>query len=301
MPADSAALPAPPARIGGDPVVFLHGLFETGDIWEGLIARQGALLPETATLVLPGHAPSHSLGRTDWLLQDDRFLHVYARYLRLRFGGRPVRLVGHSTGGLVALRMALAYPELVSDIFLVSALFHGESIVRSRALARMLGLPLIGALSARVVHRASLSSPDSFQKVCATVQADPSNPMPVPDAMRATLNACPPVSLARIVTWLGRQKVIDRFGELGLPITAVVGAMDPVLPADHQIELLGRLPNAQATLMETGHLPFIESPRNFDRSFLGWLYSPASARKRAQQDQQTAKADENRKDLDGTG
>lgn len=288
-------------RTAGDPVVFLHGLFETPDIWEGLLDRQGALMPETANLPLPGHTATHSLARTDWLLKDDRFLEVYARHLRQRFDGRRVRLVGHSTGGLVALRLALAYPELVSDIFLVSALFHGESIVKSRTLARMLGLPVIGSISARLVHRASLSRPDTFQRYCGTVQANPTDPMPVPESMREGLLACPPLSLARIVQWLGAQQIVDRFGELNLPVTAVVGARDPVLPADHQLDLLGRLPNAQATLMDTGHLPFIESPRNFDRSFLGWLYSPASARKGTDDGHDHADADENRKDLDGTG
>ena len=284
------AFPLPRSGTSAEaPIVFLHGLFETRAIWDGLLDRQGPLLPDHVSLPLPGHVPGHDARRTRWLLEHERFIHVYARFLRRRFGGRPVRLVGHSTGGLIALRLALAYPDLVADAFLVAALFSGRQIMQDRALARLLQLPVVGPISAMLVHRAALTRPREFQMWCATAQARGVTPRQVPDLMRLGLRICDPRSLAQLVVWLGTQSITDDLPRIAQPVTALVGAQDPVLPARHQLDLLGRLPNAQATLMDTGHLPFFESPGRFDRAFLGWRYGAVHA-PRAQDAADTAMA-----------
>ena len=99
------------------PVLFLHGFMGTGADWRAVgdsLARRGVewLAPD-----LPGHGNSPLLAEgqsyaawSNWLakLLDERAL-------------EQVALVGYSLGGRVALAFALAYPDRVGALVLVSA------------------------------------------------------------------------------------------------------------------------------------------------------------------------------------
>jgi pimeloyl-ACP methyl ester carboxylesterase len=94
------------------PVVLLPGTAATAEDWDVVAS---ALCPSRTVYAvnLRGH------GGSDWpgtysiqLLADD-----VAELLR-KLGGRPVDLVGHSLGGLVACRVAAAGPQLVARLVL---------------------------------------------------------------------------------------------------------------------------------------------------------------------------------------
>ena len=98
------------AGSGPAQVVFLHGLFGQGRNF----ARIATALAGVATchlLDLPNH------GSSSWTVGftlDGQAEHI-ARWLRENFDG-PVALVGHSLGGKLAMRLALAHPELVDRL-----------------------------------------------------------------------------------------------------------------------------------------------------------------------------------------
>ncbi|MFE5393230.1 alpha/beta fold hydrolase [Streptomyces sp. NPDC056568] len=103
----------------GDPLVLLHGGFCTNDTW-------GALRPDLAAahrLFLPerrahGHTPDVEGPLSYGAMADDTvdFLETVV--------GEPAHLVGWSDGGVVALLVALARPDLVRKAVVIGANFR---------------------------------------------------------------------------------------------------------------------------------------------------------------------------------
>lgn len=94
-------------------LVFLHGLFGQGKNF----SRVAASLTDLATchlLDLPNH------GASSWTIDftlDGQAYHV-ASWIADNFT-EPVAVIGHSLGGKLAMRLALAHPEMVSRLMVV--------------------------------------------------------------------------------------------------------------------------------------------------------------------------------------
>lgn len=97
----------------GAPIVILHGLFGSSQNWSGM-GRRLAAYGKVSALDLRNHgdsphASTHSL--SDCVGDLREWVTAHAR--------GPVRLIGHSMGGQVAMGFALALPNLVSGIAVV--------------------------------------------------------------------------------------------------------------------------------------------------------------------------------------
>ena len=98
--------------LGGDgaPIVILHGLFGSSQNWAGMgrkLVSQGTVYAlDLRNHGDSPHAPTHSLADC----VGDLHGWVTAQ------GTGPVRLIGHSMGGQVAMGFAVARPDLVSGI-----------------------------------------------------------------------------------------------------------------------------------------------------------------------------------------
>ena len=98
--------------LGGDglPVVFLHGLFGSSQNWVGMgnrLADLGhCLLVDLRNHGDSPHAATHTLADCVQDLADWSRLHA----------PDPLRLIGHSMGGLVAMGFALTHPELTAGV-----------------------------------------------------------------------------------------------------------------------------------------------------------------------------------------
>lgn len=140
-------------RLGeGPPLVFLPGLTADHDVPRGQELRM------QLDLVRPFAA-----GRTVWWINRRRGLPAgatmadlardYADVLRELFDG-PVDVLGHSTGGSVALQLALDHPGLVRRLVLLSSAYRLGTGFRTlqRDLARLLREHRVRRASARLLR-----------------------------------------------------------------------------------------------------------------------------------------------------
>lgn len=89
----------------GSPIVFVHGSYATTSTWKKMVEQLRAT-HRCLSIKLPGHGGAPG---PDDLAEPtiDTELQLIEEAVRSQFGARPVHLVGHSYGGVVALALAL--------------------------------------------------------------------------------------------------------------------------------------------------------------------------------------------------
>lgn len=223
-------------RGAGVPVVLIHGFPMSSRLWNA-VARDFPPGHRLVIVDLPG------FGRSDPPRPDALSCAGHADAVcRLLDDLRLERacLVGHGQGGGVAQVLALAHPERVSHLALVSSAGFGVSPRRLARLARLLA-PVAGvlppALLAGLVHGS-----------VARGFADR-------DRSRLTLDAClqPFLSpagrdlLAAHLRALGRCDTREwsaRLGELRIPAAVIWGRHDPFFPVALGERLAAAIPGA---------------------------------------------------------
>ncbi|MBE3638423.1 alpha/beta fold hydrolase [Mangrovicoccus algicola] len=251
------------------PVALFHGFLESPAMWQALPPRLWAGRDAVA-LPLPGHAPWLCSGAAlEDLLRDDAFLDSYAALLERLRPGEPWRLVGHSTGAMVALALARRAPHLVSDICAVAPLFSGRVAGRGMqgALAR---LPILGPMGFRWMMARWLARPDGFRRGVAGVTRRPGARLEMFDGVRADLVAADPAQIYRFGQWIGAKDMTADLHALDRPVHAIICDRDPVVVPQHQLALISAARGASATVLRSGHLPMLETPAAFARVFLAW-------------------------------
>lgn len=241
---------------GGDgpPLVLVHGLGGAASNWvelaPALARRHRVLVPD-----LPGHGGSAPLPAAPTL---SPFADAAARLAELE-EMIPAALVGHSLGGLVALRLALLRPEAVNALVLAAA-----AGISSGTRARQAALTaLLLAQPARAVA--------PFRKLVARVgwlrypifgyfeASDP--PMLSPAAVEGFL-AGP--ALHTDVTSAGRALVADDprtdLDALRCPCLVLWGARDHMVPVEDALEYARRLRAPLRIVADCGHLLIGERP-----------------------------------------
>ena len=108
----------------GTPVLLLHGIANSGKSWT-YTTKLLAKLP-VRTLVFDLLGFGHSVRPVDDWLKYDTNDHAKAviRTLRKSNPGRPVTIVGHSMGCLIAIRVAKLRPDLVDHLILYQPPFY---------------------------------------------------------------------------------------------------------------------------------------------------------------------------------
>lgn len=100
----------------GLPVVLLHGIGRSAEVWQPLVAR---LRDEPFRLVAFDLLGFGDSPKPDWVSYDiDTHARAVIANIRRQQFGRPILLVGHSLGALVALRVAYLRPDLVQRVVL---------------------------------------------------------------------------------------------------------------------------------------------------------------------------------------
>ncbi len=251
------------------PVVFLPGLLEPALIWKPTARALGLRHAERLLVDLPGHRPGDTARGTRCDLSEGAFLDRLADRIARKFCGRAAMIVGHSTGGMLAIELASRHPSRVDRLVLVNALLNvpRRSVVRDIRRALLSDGPGVAAFIA--AWRLWLSSRATF-RAGFLGGAVKSAPLPNQDLIYRQLRACDPMAVRACARWVTATDVTGELSDVIAPTLALIGRSDSVVPPVHQFEILRTAPNAHARLIDGGHLLFAEAPREVRRAIVNW-------------------------------
>lgn len=236
--------------LAAQPTLFLHGNLASNVWWEPALEELKSRGKKTAPVVL---AEWRGCGRSQvGLTESDLALEEIARdqvALAREFGLGPMAIVGHSTGGLIALLAMQAAPELF---------------------ARALLLDTVGAKGVKL-QPAILEAFQHMSKnreLCAAVMASTIENKNIPSALlNRIVDAAYSVHPA---IWEGVPKMLDGIDYSGIlaeirqPTLVLHGELDGILPLADSRALASGLPHARFELLAgRGHSANVEDPSLF--------------------------------------
>ena len=226
-------------------LVLLHGFGGTRHAWDRVVAQ---LRPESylpLALDLPGHGDA--VGPRGPITFDSCIAEVLAQ--------SPQRFVlgGYSLGGRIALHVALAAPERVMRLVLVSSsagIEDPDERAQRRAADRRLADDLERIPFEQFIERWRMQPlfADEPPEIGALAREDQRRNRP--DALAEALRGLGTGDMPPL--W-------DRLGELEMPVTVVVGERDLKFRALGQ-RMVGLIPDAQLVVIPGGHGLPLESP-----------------------------------------
>lgn len=232
----------------GDAVVLRHGIFFDHELWR----HQAEALAETHRVIAidaPGHGLSGRTPRRYTLAEDAR---ATLEVLDALGVDRAV-LVGHSWGGMSAVRTALAAPERVRGLGLIDSPLEPSSPlgrVRYAALAAL--LLAIGTPSFYGSQVALSMFGAETRARRADLTAD----------LQRLLSSRPRRDLVRAMdaVLVNPDTVLERLGELAQPIMVLAGDDDYVLPPTTRDALARLTPHATVDTIPGLHTLPLEQP-----------------------------------------
>ncbi len=234
----------------GSPVVILHGLLGSARNWAS-IAKRMADDHRVFALDLRNHGNSPWSNVMSYEAMADDLREFIARQ-----DVGPVAVVGHSMGGKVAMRLALAHPELVARLAPVDIAPVRYDHSFEEYIAAMRGVDLARAERRAEVERALAASVPDVGVRNFLLQNLVRNEQGL--VWRVNLDALS-----------ARMDEILSFPAAGTsryegPTLFIIGERSHYVRAEHRREITRLFPNAQiATIAGAGHWVHAEQPQAF--------------------------------------
>ena len=279
--ADSGYLGIPGARMGlvetssgrvaflkagsGPTLMLLHGLGTSSETWvptiRALVDRFTVYAPD-----LLGHGQSSGAPLRGSVEPLVKALNEFCAEQRIE----TAAVVGHSLGGLVAVRFALDHPDRVSHLVLVDAGGIGEEM---SWLLRLAAIPLLGKLVfgpsrlwlkhyndrlfvpgnvdtnlLRSIHRSrTLHVTAGFMRRAVGMSADMLGPVE-------------------------SAYLLPRLGEIAAPVLVLWGEQDRLFPVEQLDSVREACPLVEIrTFPDVGHWPYAEVPDGFNAALIDFL------------------------------
>ena len=221
-----------------EPLVLLHGFAGTRRGWDEVVARLGGQRYRPVALDLRGHGDAAHA-------RPVAFAACTADVLAATAG--RFALCGYSQGGRPALHVALAAPERVTRLVLLSAT-AGIEDAAERAERRRADEALAAEIEAQPI--------EAFVGRWTAHPLFAGTPPDAAAAWRADILRNEPAGLAAALRGIGAgamEPLWDRLGELGMPLTAVAGERDPAYRALAE-RLAGAAPRGEHVVLPgAGH------------------------------------------------
>lgn len=177
----------------------------------------------------------------------------------------PCHFLGFSMGGLVGLRLALQYPDLLCSLMLVDTSADPESrenLSKYKLLnlvARWIGLwAVVNQVMPIMFSRAFLTDPARFDARRKWRQYFVSNNKK---------------GITKAVTGvISRDGVYQSLGDIGMPTLIIVGENDVATTPDKAERMHDRIPDSRmVTIPDSGHMSLVEEPDAVNTAIFDFL------------------------------
>lgn len=178
-------------------------------------------------------------------------------------------LLGHSAGGAVALQVALAHPERVQALILVSPAVGSERGV-APGLRWLLATPQARRLAPLLIRRVQ----DDFEDALRRAWHDPDKLTPeIVEGYRLPLRAENWDRALFELTLAARgANLEDLVGEVRVPVLAITGDDDRLVPSARTAALVERFADAELLIVpDCGHVAHEECPAPVVEAIEGFL------------------------------
>lgn len=263
------------------PIVLVHGLLMNNGFWSmetiELLCRFGPVL----CLSLPGHYPSVAPIPLESRVDDQFFCrHLVCQYTA--FFDRPGIWIGHSTGALAAMSVALNSPERVLALGILSTKPNGQEDGGIFGFFQWLHTRL-GAMGNRIFGAIIYLNAFSrrFHKYLLSDAArDPARLFAYPgldrwiDAYLPGQRKLDRHALGAYFKDLYKLDLLPRLNELKMPALMLFGRHDPYVPVESAGQIQAALGSEDKTfhiIEEAAHLYFFEAWDEFSGVLTAWM------------------------------
>jgi len=245
----------------GEPLVLIAGLGADVFLW----FRQTPVLSQSFQVIV---FDNRGAGQSDKPLEpySIRLFADDTAGLLQGLGIRRAHVLGGSLGGLIAQEFALAYPEMLHRLVLVSTTFGGPHSVKPSLLnmiPMLLTMRRTGHPEADVRRGFQMfttsqwyqTHPDLVDQYVAWRVAHPQPP----DAYKRQQGAVRPYNAE------------DRLAQITAPTLILHGRYDRLVPVKNAHLLAGKIPGAKLAILEAGHACMIEQDQQFNDTVTSFL------------------------------
>jgi pimeloyl-ACP methyl ester carboxylesterase len=241
----------------GDCLVLLHGFLNSAvsyrHVFKTLAVRGRVIVPD-----LPGSGKSGKPLKFNYSLDNlADFLAAFLDELKIK----TCVLGGASTGGALALRFALKYPERLEKLLLIDSAGLKKA---GRGDKAFLNLPMDQELSADPSDLLKLYLRQFSHDEAVTVEQRMKYLETMTD--RASLRCAEKIIKAN------GMFAVEGISGINLPTLIVWGERDRVLAESNASKFVKKIPGSRYVMIpEAGHLPHEESPEDFNTVLLDFL------------------------------
>jgi len=256
----------------GAPLLLLHGHEQSATSWRWVIPAL-ARTRRVLALSLPGHGESGPAAGGHAPGAD--LAPFVAAFCSAVGAEAPLDLVGHSAGGAIALRLALADPARIRTLTLVDSAGLGREVHPLLALDT---LPVIGELAVLIsrlpggdLTRTTMSAAMLFAQPWR-IPAEFITEQHELARQPGQLEASTAMARALFGPYGQRHILLGRLSALTMPTLVIWGDLDYLLPVGQAHAAVKRLPHGRlAVFPDCGHLPHVEHPDRFASVLGTWL------------------------------
>jgi pimeloyl-ACP methyl ester carboxylesterase len=237
----------------GRPVLFLHGWMGSWRYWFPTMQHVSQRF-RTYSFDFWGFGDSR---RQTMAESVQAYSNQVIRFMN-ELGIDRVQLVGHSMGGMVALRTAIQHPERISRVAAVGAPIVGNSL---SWLLKLTSHPRLADTFARMPRFRRLM----FRRFLGN-SGDPEHDEIVDDSVKSTST-----TLNRTINSMLRTDLRSELPQLRIPALIVHGGRDNVVNPN-QVDLFDDIPTARVVVMpKSQHFPFLDEAELFDDVLMEFL------------------------------
>ncbi len=270
---------APTASARGKTIVLLHGKTFDSSYWAGPIKDLAAA---GFRVIVPDQIGFHKSSKPDLTYSLDVLAELTINLLSAQQIGK-FSLIGHSAGGLVAIRLATAFPDKVDRLILEDpvGLIDYHRYVPAQSLETLIAAE----------HRRTVSNYRAFLKgffpVLSPAEMEPFVETRLRVAQSGEYDRYCKAS-ALITQMIYRESVRDQIDDIRAPTLMIVGEKDQSTPLRHYAvpDKAAQMPSIPAAAAEAvkmlrrgtftvvpgvGHVPHLEAPDAFRTAMLAFL------------------------------